>query len=143
MLQVEPQAAESNLQQDDVAALWSDGGLLAPSKDFNQQGVQLQRVPPQVFLQQGPLPELPGCCPEQEEVEADGQETPEAAEPHLLAGDATHKEEFEPTAFDARSITPEWQKQLRPKLGRVPAACLNLHVGTRRDGRHSSRSLLN
>ena len=39
MLQVEPQAAESDLQQDDVAALWPDGGLPAPSQDFHQQSV--------------------------------------------------------------------------------------------------------
>lgn len=137
VLQVEPQAAESDLQQDDVAALWLDGGLPAPGEDFHQQGVQLQRVPSQVCLQQGPLPELPGGRLEQEAVEADGQATPEAPEPHLLSGDAPHPEELEPATWNARAVASQREEQLGSELSGVPAACSDLHVGTRGDGRHT------
>ena len=88
VLQVEPQTAESDLQQDDVAALRADGGLPAPSEDVDQQGVQLQRVPSEVCLQQGSLPKLPCGCLEQEEVEIARQATSEDVEPYILATNA-------------------------------------------------------
>ena len=93
-------------------------------------------------LQQGPLPELSRGCTEQEEVEAAGQATGEALEPHLLPGDAQHEEELEPAAFDAGTIASERQEQqLGSKLSSVPTTCSDLHVGTGSDGGHPSGCL--
>ena len=72
LLQVESEATEPHLHQADVPSLRADGGVPTACEDLHQQGIQLQRVPSEVCLQQRPMPKLLGGPSEQETVEIAG-----------------------------------------------------------------------
>ena len=83
LLQVEPKTLEPYLHQIDVSSLRPDGGVPATGKDLHQQSIQLQRMPPKVFLQQRPLPKLLGSSSEQEIMEIAREKATKAFEPNL------------------------------------------------------------